>query len=77
VNDQGYLVVHVIPRSQKALVTKEQDGSFKVKVKSAPKNGRANQELLEVLGEFLGVPKGALEIVSGKGSRKKLVRLVR
>jgi uncharacterized protein (TIGR00251 family) len=46
-----------------------------VKVTSPPVNGKANKALIDLLAKRLGVPKGNIEIVSGKSSRDKSVRI--
>ena len=46
-----------------------------VRLHSAPVDGAANAELVEVLAESLGVPKRAVSIVSGERSRQKRVRI--
>ncbi len=40
-----------------------------------PVDGEANSELIRTLADALGCGKSALEIVSGPGSRSKLIRI--
>ena len=47
--------------------------ALKVRVVSRPERGRANAELLALLAELLGVPKGAVSVVKGESSRRKVV----
>jgi len=67
--------VRVDPRSSSSGIRGGYGNGLKVKIKSPPVEGRANKELIEVLSEELGIPKGDIEIVSGKSSRNKVVRL--
>jgi uncharacterized protein len=46
-------------------------GMLRVAVTAAPKKGKANQAILAVLAEALGVSKSAIELVSGATSTKK------
>ena len=58
----------------KLIVGKE--GEFiKVKVNSPPVGGEANKELISLISKRLSIPRGSIEIISGKTSRIKLLRL--
>lgn len=46
-----------------------------VRLRSAPADGAANAELLEILSRSLRVPRRDLEIVSGGSARTKRVRV--
>ena len=48
-------------------------GAVKVYVSAAPEKSRANKAVIEVMARHLGVPKGAISIVSGERSRTKLL----
>ncbi len=48
--------------------------SLKVAVRAAPERGKANDELVRVLGEFLGLPAGRINVESGRTSRRKRVK---
>ncbi|MEJ5376063.1 MAG: DUF167 domain-containing protein [bacterium] len=50
-------------------------GELKLKIKAPPLEGKANRAAQEFLGEVLDVAKGKVEIVSGKASRSKKVRV--
>jgi uncharacterized protein len=47
------------------------NGMLRVAVTAAPEKGKANQAIVAVLAEALGVPKSAIELVSGATSAKK------
>ena len=51
------------------------DGTLKVNVTAPPQRGKANEEVREVLARHFGVGVGDVEIVSGHGSPRKLVRI--
>ena len=68
---QGILVpVLVIPKGKEFAVVgfDEWGKTLKIRVKEAPKKGKANQELVEKLEKFF---KAKVEIVSGEKQRKK------
>ncbi|GAQ95669.1 hypothetical protein TAGGR_3142 [Thermodesulfovibrio aggregans] len=48
---------------------------LKLKLKAQPHNGLANKELIEILSEILNVPKSKIEIIKGKTSRNKLIKI--
>jgi len=48
---------------------------LEVSLAAPPVDGQANAELISTLAEVLGLPKRAVEIVTGDGSRTKLVSI--
>lgn len=48
---------------------------YKVKVNSPPVDGEANKELISLISKKLRIPKGSIEIIAGKTSRMKVVRV--
>jgi uncharacterized protein (TIGR00251 family) len=46
-----------------------------VRLHSAPVDGAANKELIEVIAEAFGVSRAAVTIVSGERSRRKKVHV--
>ncbi len=51
------------------------DGTVKIKLKSAPENNKANQELIELLSDFFEVKEQHIMIISGATARLKLVEI--
>ena len=49
--------------------------AWKVRVSSPPEDGRANDAVLGLLAERVGVPRRAVAIVSGHSSREKVVQM--
>jgi uncharacterized protein YggU (UPF0235/DUF167 family) len=49
--------------------------AWKVRVGAAPERGKANEAVLALLAETLAVPRSSVTIVSGGGSRDKIVEL--
>jgi uncharacterized protein (TIGR00251 family) len=50
------------------------DGSLKLKIRSKPIEGRANQELIEFLSNETQIPRSDITIVRGNHSRHKVLR---
>ena len=67
--------VRVIPRSSKNAVQWEQ-GTLKVRLTAPPVDGAANEALIALLAERLGLPKRNVIILQGATSRQKTVEIV-
>jgi uncharacterized protein len=72
---EALIRVKVTPRSSKNRIAGKEKGFYRVKVTSAPVEGKANDALIALLAEELDVPKRHIEIVSGKNARLKSVRI--
>ena len=74
---EGVIVnVRAQPRSSRAGI----DGLFgadalKVRIRSAPVDGKANKELIEVLADAFGLPKSAVVFKGGETSKTKRLLL--
>ena len=49
--------------------------ALKVRIRSAPVDGKANKELIEVLAEAFGLPKSAVTFKGGETSKTKRLLL--
>ena len=67
--------VRVQPRSSKAGVEPAGEGTYRVRVHSAPEDGKANAEVIELLAAHLGVPRSRVRIVRGAASRNKVIEI--
>jgi Uncharacterized conserved protein len=71
------LDIKVIPRARfgevSGLMT---NGALKVKVTAVPEKGKANDEVCAVLAAYLGVPKRSVEVIFGRASQQKRVRVL-
>ncbi|MGB6838537.1 MAG: DUF167 domain-containing protein [Dehalococcoidia bacterium] len=70
------LRVRVTPRSSRDEVVGWQEGVLRVRVQAAPVGGRANEALMRLLAEALGLARSALEVTRGHRGRDKTVRVV-
>ena len=66
--------VRVTTRSSRERITVEGD-SVRVWVRSAPVEGRANEQVIGMLAKRLRVPKSSVSIATGATSRDKLVAI--
>lgn len=53
------------------------DGTMKVKLKAAPEQGKANEELVELLAEELNISKKNIAIISGHTSPLKKILITK
>ncbi len=69
------LRVRVAPRSSQNRIELRSGDHLKVRLTAPPVDGQANAALSDLLAKALGLPKSAVEIVSGRNSRDKLLRI--
>ncbi len=70
------VAVRVTPRSSHDAVEEvDAEGAIRLRVTAAPADGAANKAALKLLARTLGLPKGAVSLVSGAASRHKRVRI--
>ena len=68
--------VKIKPNSKIVSIEKTGEREFSVRVKSPPKEGRANIELIKILSDHFGVPKKRVAIIRGEGSRIKIIDII-
>lgn len=71
--DRSVITVRVKPRAHRDEVRRDASGEFEVRIAAPPAEGAANERLLRVLAEHLGIARTRLRIVSGRGSRLKRI----
>ncbi|HEX9833103.1 MAG TPA: DUF167 domain-containing protein [Mycobacterium sp.] len=70
------VVVRVKPGSRKGpLVEVGSEGELTIYVRDRPVDGKANEAVIRLLAEHLGVPRGDVQLVSGATSRLKRFRV--
>ena len=67
--------VRVQPRSSRLGIVGLHGTSLKICVHAPPVDGAANEEVIKVLANALEVPRRDIRIVSGEGSRNKVVEV--
>ena len=65
----------VVPSSGKQEFVRDKAGILKCFLKSAPENGKANNELIKLMSSLLRVPTAQITIVQGHTSRKKVIKI--
>jgi uncharacterized protein (TIGR00251 family) len=67
--------VRVIPRSPRTGVEGVRDGRLLVRVTAPPVDSAANEAVVAVLAETLGVPKRSVRLVAGATGRNKTIEV--
>lgn len=73
--EQIEIKVKVVPRSSRTQILGKEGDAYRVKLTSPPVDGQANKALIELLSKKLGVAKGNIEIIAGKHSKLKTIRI--
>lgn len=68
------LTVRVIPRSSRNAIEWDQ-GALKARITAPPVDGAANDALIALLAERLGLPRRSISIVHGANGRQKIVEI--
>lgn len=69
------IFVYVKANARENRVEKIDDTTYKVSVKAAPVDGRANKEVEEVLADYFDIAVSQIYIVSGFKSKSKVVEI--
>jgi len=69
------LQLHIQPRAARTEFAGRFGDALKLRIKSPPVDGSANDELVRFLAESLGVPRARVELVAGHTGRRKTVRV--
>ena len=69
----GRLSLKVVPGSSRDEIVGWLGDSLKVKVKAPPEKGRANEAVVALLADRLGIDPSSIAVVSGHGSPAKVV----
>jgi hypothetical protein len=67
--------VRVAPGAAHAGVVGRHGDGWKVRVAPPPERGRANDAVLDLLADALGLPRRDVRLVSGEAARDKIVEL--
>jgi uncharacterized protein (TIGR00251 family) len=73
--DEVRLAVRVQPRARSNGIVGMHGAALKIRLTAPPVDGAANEALLELLADVLGIPRGAMRIVSGATTRDKVVAI--
>jgi uncharacterized protein (TIGR00251 family) len=67
--------LRVAPGATRTGVVGRHGEAWKVRVTAAPEDGRANEAVVRLLADTLSLPREAVTLVSGHGTRDKIVEL--
>lgn len=70
------IFVRVITRASRQEIIEEGINTYKAKLCKNARDGKANEELIDLLAENFSVPKSHIEIVKGSRSKNKIIELV-
>ena len=74
--DRGLtFTVRIVPRASRSEITGEYNGALRIRIAAPPVEGAANRELIRLLARMFNLPQNAVAIVSGAGSKSKIVRI--
>ena len=71
-DSQKIFNIRVTPHAKQNKVV-ENDGVLRVYTTVAPENGRANGAVIELLSEYMDIPKSRIKIIKGLTGRDKIV----
>lgn len=73
----GAVLIHlrIQPGASRSGLAGPHGDRYRLRLRSPAQDGQANRELLRFLSDALGVPKSNLELVRGRSSRNKTVRI--
>jgi uncharacterized protein len=69
------LTVKVHPRAKRSAVTGRLGDAWKLDLAAPPVEGKANEECVRLLAGLAGVPRSRVRILTGAGSRVKLIEI--
>ena len=67
------ITVRAKPNAKKDSVARDQDGSYAVRVKAPPTDGRANLAVVAVIAAHFGVPRSRVRLVRGHTAKIKIL----
>ncbi len=67
--------VTVKPRAKTEEVRIIDEGQYLASVHAPPQKGKANKALIELLANYLSVPKTSVRIIRGQTGRRKLIEV--
>lgn len=67
--------IRVVPRASRCEAAGFQDDALKLRITAPPVEGKANEAVIALLAELLGVKKGQVAIIAGQTSKTKTVAL--
>ena len=74
IGDRGILIdIRLTPRAARDAIAGVKEHRLQARVRAVPEDGRANEALVELVADEIGVPKSTVSLTAGKTSRLKTV----
>lgn len=67
--------VKIVPGSSKNKIVGVYNNALKISITAPPVEGKANKECIAYLSKYFDVAKSKIEIISGKSSKNKLIKI--
>lgn len=68
--------VVVKPNSKTESVTLNADGTYTIRVRTPPIDGKANKKVIELLAEYFEKPKSSVNLIHGTAGKKKIFEIL-
>ncbi|MFH4982340.1 hypothetical protein AB6A40_009049, partial [Gnathostoma spinigerum] len=72
-NDEIMIQIHAKPAAKKSAITEINADEISISIAAPPNEGQANEALIDILSETLGVRKNSIRLEKGMRSRSKMV----
>ncbi|HAT1596852.1 TPA: DUF167 domain-containing protein [Legionella pneumophila] len=69
------IAIYAKPNAKKTQLIAITDDRLHIALHAKPHEGEANKELLFLISQFFKIPKTQIDLIKGKNSRHKLIRL--
>jgi uncharacterized protein (TIGR00251 family) len=69
------IAVSAKPGAKKESIEKIGDNKFIVRVKSMPKEGKANEAIVRMLADYFKIAPSRIKIIAGKKNKQKILEL--
>ena len=70
------LTIKIKPNSRENRIEKKEDTVWTIRIKVPAVENKANEELIDFLGEELHVPKSHITIIRGHTSKTKIIEII-
>ncbi|HER24002.1 MAG TPA: YggU family protein [Candidatus Atribacteria bacterium] len=67
--------VKIIPGTSRNKIDGVYNNALKISITAPPVEGKANKKCIAYLAKYFGVAKSKIEIISGKTSKNKLIKI--
>ncbi|WP_029523136.1 DUF167 domain-containing protein [Persephonella sp. KM09-Lau-8] len=67
--------VKVKPNAKKNEIKQIEENFYEIRVTVVPEKGKANKKVVELLSDYLNVPKSRIKLIRGETSREKVFEI--